>query len=325
LIVTYSAPHYLSATLPFQVQAILYEGSHDIEIHTTIISDASGFDPGATTTQGVENADGTQGVAVPGRNSALFAASNDAFRFTPITPYSYTWQPGSLNGASQVVNPLSTTTYSVQVSDGSACELELEAPPVYVSTCQVQMDLHLLIEGYYIGNGQMQSVVSNAGVSSNVNLCDSITVELRSSVSPFQLVASTKTIMDISGFAECLFTVPYGDYYLAVEHQNALQTWSAQPLHLDASVMIYDFTIAASKAFGNNLVEVESGKWALFSGDLNRDESIDLIDAGLLEASVNSFQFGYLNTDINGDGNVDLLDSMPLESNIVQFIFSAHP
>ena len=121
LIVKYNTSHYGGVSYPFIVQAILYEGTNVIEIHTTTISNASAFDASATTTQGVENANGTAGVAVPGRNGVVFSASNDAYRFTPIVPYSYSWQPGNLNGPTQNVNPVVNTTYTVQVSDGSTC------------------------------------------------------------------------------------------------------------------------------------------------------------------------------------------------------------
>jgi len=63
----------------------------------------------------------------------------------------------------------------------------------------------------------------------------------------------------------------------------------------------------------------------LYSGDLNQDENIDLLDLGDIETDINNFQFGYFATDINGDGNVDLLDGPIVENNINGFIFSSHP
>ena len=36
-------------------------------------------------------------------------------------PYTYTWQPGNLNGATQTVNPAATTTYTVFVTDANGC------------------------------------------------------------------------------------------------------------------------------------------------------------------------------------------------------------
>ena len=88
---------------------------------------------------------------------------------------------------------------------------------------------------------------------------------------------------------------------------------------------MYDFSSAASQAYGDNQVEVAQGLWALYSGDINLDENIDLGDFTMLENDINSFQFGYFATDINGDGNVDLGDVPIVETNINSFIFSDHP
>ena len=59
-------------------QAQLYEGTNIIEIHTlTMPSD------GGNHTQGIENIDGTIGIATPGRNSANWSTSNDFVSFIP--------------------------------------------------------------------------------------------------------------------------------------------------------------------------------------------------------------------------------------------------
>ncbi|HKR06368.1 MAG TPA: M36 family metallopeptidase [Bacteroidia bacterium] len=134
LIVKYSTWHFLGGTTyPFIVQAILSEGSNQVEIHTTTISNVSAADASATTTQGVENISGTAGVAVPGRNSAHFTANNDAYRFTPVVNYTYTWQPGNLNGAIQTVTPASTGTYTVNIGDGSGCIIPFTSPVITVN------------------------------------------------------------------------------------------------------------------------------------------------------------------------------------------------
>ena len=126
--------------------------------------------------------------------------------------------------------------------------------------------------------------------------------------------------------ATCTFTsaASGNSYYIVVKHRNAVQTWSANPVLMSASTS-YDFSNLAAKAYGNNEVLVASGIWALYSGDINSDENVDLLDASQLESDINNFEFGYQSTDLNGDGNVDLLDSPILELNINNFIFSNHP
>ena len=73
------------------------------------------------------------------------------------------------------------------------------------------------------------------------------------------------------------------------------------------------------------MIEVEPGVWAIYTGDINQDENIDLTDYTLYEFDASNFLFGYRPTDIDGDGTVDLLDSPILENNLFNFIFSSHP
>ncbi len=63
-------------------QVHLFEGSNRIEIHSTSIP-ADG-----TATQGIENASGTEGLATPNRNDAVWSATNDyvAYYETPPSP-----------------------------------------------------------------------------------------------------------------------------------------------------------------------------------------------------------------------------------------------
>jgi hypothetical protein len=90
-----------------------------------------------TATEGVQNANGTVGVAVPGRNGASWTATNDGQRFTPqgatytVTsiPFSrelvgaapITWYAGatSIGSANPItVTPASTTVYTVKQTIG---------------------------------------------------------------------------------------------------------------------------------------------------------------------------------------------------------------
>jgi len=69
-----------------KTQAILYEGTNIVEIHTSYqdsCGDSDGvFDPGSNViTQGVENADGTEGYFMAGRVLSDYSLANDAVRF----------------------------------------------------------------------------------------------------------------------------------------------------------------------------------------------------------------------------------------------------
>ena len=100
----------------------------------------------------------------------------------------------------------------------------------------------------------------------------------------------------------------YDSVYLGISHRNSIQTWSANPVLL-TNQFNYDFTTAASQAFGNNQIEVEPGIFALYSGDINQDGFIDSFDFPLLDTDIfNGVSGVYVNTDLYGDGFVDSFD-----------------
>jgi hypothetical protein len=113
--------HYYSGD-PETVQAMLYETTNIIEIHiTTMPGDPLNY--WAPHTEGIENADGTMGLAVPGRNAnATWTASNDAWRFAP-QQLEYSWTPTSTLDNPNVLNPIATpnatTTYTATVTDAN--------------------------------------------------------------------------------------------------------------------------------------------------------------------------------------------------------------
>ena len=245
LVVKYTTSHYGGTIYPFVVQGVLFEGSNVIEIHTTTISDASAFDSDARTTQGVENADGTQGVPVPGRNSAIFSANNEAYQFTPYIPYAYTWQPGNLSGPAQSVQPVATGTYSVQVTDGTPCVATFNTPLITVSPCNpFTFNLKVFIDALYFGSGQMVPFLFNSGISADPTACDTITLELHHAVLTDSIVTSVKTILHKNGSAS--ISLPGGlynkSYYVAIRHRNTIETWSKNPLLFNSPVFSFDFT-----------------------------------------------------------------------------------
>lgn len=135
--------------------------------------------------------------------------------------------------------------------------------------------------------------------------------------------ATTKTILNTNGTAVCTFSVS-GSYYLVIKHRNALSTWSSNPVTVGSLPITYAFTTNSAQAYGGNENLIDN-VWRIYSGDLNGDENIDLIDLDMLEQGINQFDFGYFATDLNGDGNVDLLDAPLMENNVNSFIYSVHP
>ena len=63
---------------------------------------------------------------------------------------------------------------------------------------------------------------------------------------------------------------------------------------------------------------LEPGAYGLLTGDINQDESIDVLDYLLLDTDIVNGNSGYYATDLNGDGSVDVLDYLILSPHITQ-------
>jgi len=207
-----------------------------------------------------------------------------------------------------------------------------------ITSCNTVLNLTCFIEAYWDGSSAMTPALLNQGQANSSTQCDTITVELHPLANPSMIANSSTALLNTDGTALVSFAnaIAPDNYYIVIKHRNALETWSANALSFPLTTS-YDFSTSASQAYGNNQVEVASGIFALYSGDIEKDENIDLLDLGLVEIDQTEFVFGYLydvintnypgviSTDLNGDGNVDLLDAVYLETNSTNFIFSQHP
>ena len=175
---------------------------------------------------------------------------------------------------------------------------------------KMTLNVKAFLQGYYAGSSMMLNVLNNQGVTANSgNETDTITIELRESLSPYNVISTTQQIIQTNG------TVSYNGLataglscYIVIKHRNCLETWSANPVLLTDNTF-YDFSTAANKAYGDNQTEVEPGVFAMYSGDINQDGFIDSFDFPLLDTDIfNGVSGVYVNTDLNGDGFVDSFD-----------------
>ncbi len=164
----------------------------------------------------------------------------------------------------------------------------------------------------------------------NFELCpnqDTLTVELRSSVSPYNLIESRKGLggQGVPGLFN-FYSVSNGTPYdIAVKHRNSITTWSSAPVSFSGFAMNYDFTTAASQAYGDNLKNSNS-LWSFYQGDVNQDGEISLADVLLIYNSASSYESGpYLVTDLNCDPFTDLSDIIPAFNNSSAFISVQNP
>ena len=154
------------------------------------------------------------------------------------------------------------------------------------------LNLKVYLEGFWGGTTQ---------------ITDTVRIYLANSTSPYAYVDTAKLVLSSTGTATPTFMrASAGSYYIVVIHRNHLETWSALPQTFNPGVPVnYDFTTAATQAFGSNMKQVGS-VWVLIVGDENQDGSIDAGDAADF---INQYgNIGYLTCDFNGDLSVDAAD-----------------
>jgi bacillolysin len=203
---------------------------------------------------------------------------------------------------------------------------QVEDYTIVLVSPSTMINAKLNIEGFYdTATHAMRPVKFNQGMVTNTTDVETVTVEL---IDPITLtpVASTTTTLKTDGTASAIFNSALsGSYYLAIKPRNGIKTWSSTPLAVSVSTPLYDFTTAATKAYGNNMIEIEPGVWAIYNGDMNQDGNIDNTDYTLWEVDANQFASGDFITDLNGDGNVDNVDYTIWEANANNFIFEIQP
>ncbi|MBK8685133.1 MAG: hypothetical protein IPN26_09090 [Bacteroidetes bacterium] len=190
--------------------------------------------------------------------------------------------------------------------------------------CQSTLNLTCFVQAYYIGANTMQTVLLNQGEPFSPNACDTIDVKWHQAIWPHELFYAKRAVLNQDGTLTCDFPFANGAYYLAVKHRNSIETWSANPISI-SSITTYNFSTAATQAFGSNQLEMEPGVFAFFSGDINQDGVIDGLDYNDWENDSNNFAGGYFSTDLNGDGIVDGLDFIYWEQNSNNFVGAVVP
>ncbi len=182
---------------------------------------------------------------------------------------------------------------------------------------KLTLNLKAFLQGYYVGSGMMANVLNNQGVTANPgNETDSILIELRETSSPYNLISSSLQVVHTNG------TVTYSGLasaglscYIVIKHRNTIETWSANPVLLTENTQ-YDFSTAANKAYANNQIEVETGIFAFYTGDINQDGYIDGFDYPMFDDDAQNNVSGvYVATDLNGDGYVDGFDYPVFDAN----------
>jgi hypothetical protein len=183
----------------------------------------------------------------------------------------------------------------------------------------VSLVINMAIEGFY------------NPATNRLNMKDTVRAYLRNISSPYAIVDSAKSVLDSLNF-NALFrfsSAPNGTYYIQVKHRNSIETWSKAggEAYNTVNTLNYYFINSAASAFGNNQVQVDASplRFAIYSGDVTQDGTVDATDLSLIDNDASNFLSGYLATDLNGDRFTDGSDYLIADNNAYNFISAVKP
>lgn len=266
----------------------------------------------------------------PGSGSAGAAVTINGIGFTGVDIVNF----NGVSAAFSIVNdgeitatvPAGATTGLIELIN-SGCDTAYSAGSFVIVSTNALLNITVFNEGFFDGVAGLVPALLNSGVGLSATECDTIHVELRDQLSPTTVIANGSAVLSTSGQASFTFpgSVVGQSGYLVVFHRNSVQTWS--DVITFGGTTNYNFSTAASQAYGSNQVQIAPGLFAMYSGDLGplQDEFVDLLDQGVIDNDIFNFASGYVVSDLNGDGFVDIVDQSIVDNNIFNFIGSVHP
>lgn len=175
------------------------------------------------------------------------------------------------------------------------------------------LNVTALIQGFY-------------DASLNKMKADTAVMYFRIPLPPYPLVDSSKALLDSNGNAVFYFN-KINNGYRVFRHRNSIETWSPGPLPFTGDSSSYNYTDASSKAYGNNMIQIDSTpvKFAIYNGDVNQNGAVDLDDVIQVYNDANGFASGYIVTDVTGNNLADLSDVLLAFNNSNLFVSVMKP
>lgn len=169
--------------------------------------------------------------------------------------------------------------------------------------------------GFTHVNGQVESTNAATLIKNDPNnaIVDWVFVELRDKIAPSTvqhtraaLLQRDGDIVDMDGTSPLYFaSAPADNYYIAVRHRNHLAFRTLASVTLGTSTTTLDFTNGTTPTFGTDaLKEVNTGVYAMYAGDANRDGTINSVDRNaqwrLQNGTTYNYQLSTADFDLNG-------------------------
>lgn len=186
------------------------------------------------------------------------------------------------------------------------------------SSLPFNLECSSLVEGFY-------------NSATDLQIADTMRYYLRSAIFPYPVIDSSKAFVNANGNASVLFTraQQHTNYFLVLKHRNSIETWSSTVIKFSqfTKETQYNFTDLASRAFGNNMKQVDTSpvRFAVFSGDIDQNGFVDLNDITIAFNNASAFLGGYTISDVNGDNITDLSDVLLTFNNSSAFVSKITP
>ena len=152
---------------------------------------------------------------------------------------------------------------------------------------------------------------------SNTTVQDTFRVYLRNNYAPYAVVDSAKSFIGVNGNSYFYFKKAQNgiNYYLDIRHRNSIEIWSSNTVSFNDNAASYNISSSVSQAYGNNLV-LEGSKYCIYSGDINKDNIIDVGDISIVDNDAFNSLSGYVLSDVNGDLITDVSDMSIVSNNV---------
>ncbi len=189
------------------------------------------------------------------------------------------------------------------------------------------LNLKFFLEGLYAGSGTMNKAQDENGDHFATDTADVVTIELHD-MADYSVISHTINNVAVNASGQAVAgSIPYtltGSYYITIIHRNSLETTTANPVSFAGNSISYDFSTAASQAYGNNLKGI-GGTYVIYGGDVNQDDIVDTADITPVDNDSANFAAGYLVSDVNGDGITDTADMTIVDNNAAGYVGSVTP
>ena len=183
------------------------------------------------------------------------------------------------------------------------------------------LTLHVFLEGLYSGASVMNQAFDESGPHFGPGIADQVNVELHNATT-YTTIEYTVNNANLSTSGNVEASIPFsfnGSYYITIKHRNSIETTSGGPVPFTGNNISYDFTTAATQAYGDNMKFI-SPVYAIWGGDVNQDGIVDTGDMNPVENESTNVTMGYVPEDVNGDGIVDTGDMNIVENNSTNVI-----